>query len=221
MEIWKDIKGYEGYYQVSSLGRVKSFKAKKAKIMKGTVSNKGYRVVSLCTDNIQYKNSVHVLAAIAFKGHIPCGHEKVINHIDFNKLNNQEDNLEIVTQRENCNQKHIKSSSQYIGVYWHEKHKKWYAVISYNGKTKYLGYSEIEKEASIYYENALLAIKNGKEIIAKKSDFSSKYKGVSWHKKSKKWRAVIKINKKAEYLGTFASEIDAHNAYQNALNKII
>lgn len=49
---------------------------------------------------------------------------------------------------------------------------------------------------------------------------SSKYTGVSWCKKSKKFRSVISINNKNKYLGIFENEIDAHNAYQKALKEI-
>ena len=49
---------------------------------------------------------------------------------------------------------------------------------------------------------------------------SSKYVGVSWHKKSKKWQAAIRINNKQKYLGLFENEKEASQAYINKLNKI-
>jgi len=55
--------------------------------------------------------------------------------------------------------------------------------------------------------------------IKNNNTYSSKYVGVTWNKKSKKWRAGIYINHKKKHLGMFANEIDASNAYQNELLK--
>jgi hypothetical protein len=83
----------------------------------------------------------------------------VINHVDFNKLNNKVDNLEIITNRKNANQKHLKSSSVYTGVCWHKPNKKWMSYISINGKSKYLGLFTNELEASEAYQKELKQIK--------------------------------------------------------------
>ena len=117
MEIWKEIKGYSDY-EVSSHGRVKSLKRNKEKILVGGIK-KGYRQVILCGDKLKYA-SVHVLVAIHFHGHVPNGMIDVINHKDFNRLNNHSDNLEITTSRKNANKKHLPSVSKYTGVYWHK-----------------------------------------------------------------------------------------------------
>ena len=166
-EIWKDIPDYEGYYQVSNFGNVKSlsrtiFKMgkfpfiSKEKILKPRV-NKGYKVFNLCKNGHEKTRKVHQLVAMAFLNHVPCGYKLVVNHKDFNKLNNNISNLEIVTMRENTNQKHIKSSSEFTGVYWHKATQKWMARIRVNGKRKYLGLFSNEKDASLAYENSLIA----------------------------------------------------------------
>lgn len=96
METWKDIKGYEGYYQVSSDGLVRNVKTNT--ILKGDTNNIGYRRVILSAP-IKKRVFVHRLVADAF-----CdGREdnKVINHKDGNKQNNHADNLEWVTRSEN------------------------------------------------------------------------------------------------------------------------
>lgn len=99
-EIWKDIKGYEGKYKVSNLGRVKSKRRNKERIMKPNKSKKGYLRLNF---TINYKSKsfqVHRLVAQSF---IP-NPEKLpeVNHIDGNKLNNNVKNLEWVTTSENC-----------------------------------------------------------------------------------------------------------------------
>lgn len=96
MEIWKDIIGYEGYYQVSNLGRIKNINTKK--ILTGDTNNIGYRRVTLYTPE-KKRFFIHRLVALHF-----CeGYQEdlVVNHKDGNKLNNCADNLEWVTRSEN------------------------------------------------------------------------------------------------------------------------
>ncbi len=154
MEEWKDIVGYEDY-KISSLGRVKILKLGKERILKLNITTNGYYNVTLYKDREQKSKEIHQLVAIAFHNHTPNGFELVVNHIDFDKLNNHKDNLEIVTTRENSNRKHLKSSSKYVGVSWSKTNKKWISRIKINGKLKYLGYFTKEIEASNAYQKAL------------------------------------------------------------------
>lgn len=102
-EIWKDIKNYEGQYQISNLGNVRSLDRrvwnynKKGRILK-QYSNKGhYLYVSLNSK----KHYVHILVAEAF---IPNPQKYTqVNHKDFNKNNNCVYNLEWVSQAQNIN----------------------------------------------------------------------------------------------------------------------
>ena len=97
-EIWKDIKGYEGLYQVSNKGRVKSFHRKKIKLLKRH-DFRNYYAVRLYKDGIIENFLVHRLVAEFF---IPNPQNKPqVNHKDGNKLNNCVENLEWVTIQEN------------------------------------------------------------------------------------------------------------------------
>ena len=166
IEQWVDIVGYEKLYQISNFGNVKSLKYGKIKLLKGAINNYGYRQVNLTKNKMVKSFKIHQLVAIHFLGHKPNGYESVINHIDFNRLNNTITNLEIITPRENTNKKHLKTSSSSTGVSWHKEKSKWISQIYYNGKLKFLGYFKTEKEASNAYQNELLTISTKPLLVA-------------------------------------------------------
>ena len=95
-EIWKDVCGYEGKYQVSNLGNVKSLNYRhtsKERILKPCKDRWGYLFVYLCRNGERKMYLVHRLVLMTFS---PCenSHELQVNHIDENKLNNRLENLE-------------------------------------------------------------------------------------------------------------------------------
>lgn len=107
-EIWKDILGFEGLYQVSNLGRVKSLERidarghrVKEKILKPTINHKGYYKASLYKNSKVKKYSVHRLVYEAFNGQIPEGLQ--VNHINEIKTDNRLENLNLMTCKENIN----------------------------------------------------------------------------------------------------------------------
>lgn len=105
MEIWKDIEGYEGIYQISNIGNVKSLSnkfARKERILKQKLDRNGYKSISLCKNSISKYFLIHRLVAIhfIFRENISLH----VNHKDGIKTNNNVTNLEWVTRSEN--QKH-------------------------------------------------------------------------------------------------------------------
>ena len=108
-EVWKDIKGYEGMYQVSNLGRVRSLnriitnKNKKyeikGKIISNSTSKLGYKKVTLQSNGERKTFQVHRLVAQTFINN--PNDKPQVNHIDGDKANNQVHNLEWVTSSEN------------------------------------------------------------------------------------------------------------------------
>lgn len=112
-EIWKDIKGYEGLYQVSNLGRVKRLSGlvrnrygngtakHKGRILKDYINTQGYHCIKLYRDGKRKYFSVHRLVYMAFKCDIPEGMQ--VNHISEDKNNNALNNLNLMTPKENAN----------------------------------------------------------------------------------------------------------------------
>jgi hypothetical protein len=133
-EIWKDIKGYEGLYQVSNLGRVKSLERtvskkdgsmqhRKERILKLVTRPNGYLQVNLCNGSGKKAFKVHRLVCVAF--HENPENKPCVNHIDENKTNNTASNLEWCTVKENINHgthnaRMAKAKSKPVGQYTRE-----------------------------------------------------------------------------------------------------
>lgn len=101
MEEWKDIEGYEGLYQVSNYGRVKSLWFGREKILKGGKNARGYLVVGLWKDGKRVMKKVHRLVAEAFLENPQNLLE--VNHKDEDKTNNSVSNLEFCDRKYNNN----------------------------------------------------------------------------------------------------------------------
>lgn len=163
MEIFKDIPNYEGIYQVSNLGNVKSMERcvnhcggsnslLKERILKATENNGGYLIVCLCKNGNKKNRSIHQLVAEAFLNHKPDGHTLMPDHKNRIRSDNSVENLRIITTRENSDKKHIKRSSEYTGVCWDKQMNKWRAQIYIKGKQKNLGLFLTENEAHNAYQ---------------------------------------------------------------------
>lgn len=168
-EIFKDILGYEGYYQVSNLGRVKSLSRLvynkgtnltyriKEKILKTPTNSAGYQLVSFKKNGEKRNYNVACLVAVAFLNHKPKISKLVIDHIDNNPENNHISNLQLITQRENLSKDKFRNgkTSIFTGVSWHKQRNKWVTSIRIKNKGIHLGYFANEIEASNAYQRAL------------------------------------------------------------------
>ena len=96
-EIFKPIPGYEGLYEISNLGRVKSLKFSNERILKPCLNNIGYPRVGLLKGGAQKNKFIHRLVLLAFIGES----ELQVNHINGIKTDNRLENLEYCTASEN------------------------------------------------------------------------------------------------------------------------
>jgi hypothetical protein len=215
-EEWRPISGLEGIYEVSSFGRVKSLK--RNIILKKSIDRCNYYFLSLHINKSQKNFRVHVLVAIAFLGHKPDGtHKIVVDHKNNNRLDNSLQNLQLITQRENCS-KAIRPNKKtnYIGVHI-SKSKGYVSTIRIGGKRIHLGVFKTEEEASEYYQNALKAVENGEEIVIKNAFKRSKYKGLYYHLKNKKWICRYKD----KHIGCSLTEDEAFKLREEYIKQII
>lgn len=162
-EIWKDIPEYEGLYQASNLGRIRSLgritsdgHCRKSVMLSQRADVSGYKRVVLSRENIKRTKSVHRLVAISFWGERKG---KVVDHIDGDPTNNLLENLDWVSQRDN-----IKKSTQHIGIKT-SKHvgvgkigNRFRARCYHDGKVKHIGCYGSPEEAKKAYDNFVARI---------------------------------------------------------------
>lgn len=169
-EVWKPINGYDGLYEISNLGRVKSLEKvvyrsrgrsfiREESIMKPQTKHNRYPAISLYKNKKVKTFMVHRLVAEAF---IPNPENKrEVNHKDYDKTNNAVENLEWVTRKENigysiCNRPKLiylkdggVKETHYIC--WRDKTKRYNVYI----KRKYIGVAKTLEEAIVIRDKAI------------------------------------------------------------------
>lgn len=166
-EIWKDIPGFEGYYQASTLGRIlslsrtikrsgKDFITVSEKLLKLCLTTKGYQFVHLHKGTSRKTWPVHKLVAMTFLNHTPDGTMKtVVDHINHNKVDNRLCNLQLTTNRHNCSKDRQGKYSNITGVTYNKRKSLWLSQITVGNKNIFLGYFNSEHEAGLAYKKAL------------------------------------------------------------------
>lgn len=147
MEKFKDVKGYEGIYKISEYGTV----LRDGNVLKGSIGSRGYRRHALCKNGKSKVFRTHQLVAQAFLNHEIDRYNKVVDHVDNNKLNNHVSNLQVVSARENVSKDRRKGTSPYRGVSWSKSKNRWVATIYYKGRQLSLKQSKCEIKCAYIY----------------------------------------------------------------------
>lgn len=152
-----------------------------------------------------------------------------IDHRNGDRLDNRFENLRLASRTQNSGNRtgSKNNTTGYKGVKADKNRQNvWIAQISDNGKRFCLGYFNSPEEAALAYNEAALRVfgefaylneVQGVETFTKrvyKTSKEFKSKGVSFHKRSKKWQAYAKVNGKRKYLGYFPTEQEAVAAYE-------
>jgi hypothetical protein len=163
-EIWKDIEGFDGRYQISTFGRVRNAEENRLlKLQKQPKDrdktkrdpNQYYVLVCLCMNGKETTARVHRLVAKAFIPN-PNNYPEV-NHLDRIKHNNHVSNLEWSNPHEQTSHRFItcKKTSKYTGVSWCKTQEAWKAQIQVKRKKIQLGFHPTEEQARDAYLAAL------------------------------------------------------------------
>jgi len=170
IELWKDIPGYKGLYQVSSFGQIRSLYT--GKLRSAVKSGHGYHAVQLSKNGVKQRHYVHRLVALAFLPQASLGKNQ-INHKNCNKSDNRVDNLEWASHLDNMThayqngkidfrrQKRCDNKSGVSGVY--AKSGGYEVTIGHNRKRIYIGYFRTLDEAVTareFAERGLLQLEN-------------------------------------------------------------
>lgn len=151
-EIWKDVVGYEGRYEVSNFGNVRNMKG----IILKPAFSVGYPCVNL-SNRVQKTKKVHQLVAQAFIDKDYTKKKLVVDHIDGGRCNNNLKNLRLVSHRQNLH--NYKGGSDFVGIT--KRRNRFESNIRYDNKAVYLGTYDSEIECKDAYNKALYKILNG------------------------------------------------------------
>jgi len=133
IEIWEPL---NNFYEISTLGRVKSKRKGKELILKSHTSPNGYEIVYVTGEGLPGYSTVHRLMAKAFLGLTEDNKHLVVNHKDGNKRNNSLDNLELCTQSHNLRAPHF-GKKRYVSFC--NGTGKYRVFIRHNGKVNFFG----------------------------------------------------------------------------------
>ncbi len=162
MEEWKPITGYEGIYEVSTMGRVCSVSFNNTG-RRGMLSPRkypsGYVMVALYKDKKRKNYRIHQLVWDHFGNRARILNRLDIDHINNIKTDNRLDNLQLLTNRENCSKRWQQSGKTLpTGVCYHKTKKKFIVRIQVGRKLIHLGYCKDPDIASDIYQKALKVI---------------------------------------------------------------
>jgi len=208
-EIWKDVPDYEGHFQVSNMGRVRSMpyfdkagNERRLRYRTPRPNAYGYLRVTFFSGKSE---SVHRLVMAAFFGES----EMTVDHINGIKTDNRLSNLRYMSRRENICDHWGKEPPRHKGTHYRKDCKKWCAILSANGKAHKIGNFCSEIEAAKAYEEARHRFEVYGELPKKREP-----KGFYYDRRSGKFVSEKIISGKKYWIGSFDSPDQAAKAYR-------
>lgn len=154
-EVFKPVPNADGYF-ISNKGNLKSSRCNKGKVtrlLSPCKDRHGYLHCCIKFNDGKYRNAyIHQLVIMAFINNNYKEQKLVADHIDNNPLNNNLENLQVVTKRENSSKDKKGYTSKYVGVLWAKQVNRWYAKFYYKGRREHLGSFKNEKVAAAVYQ---------------------------------------------------------------------
>lgn len=223
-EVWKDIPGYEGLYQVSDMGRVKSLaRRKRGDIImhpKYSHSTGGYYYIELSLNGKSTTFKMNRLVWQTFNGKT----DLEIDHINHISWDDRLENLQPLTGRQNATKATLRyhKTSKYTGVHWDIARKKWRSGITINKELIHLGRFDNEEEAALAYQSALAIHNNGgvveKRVYVREKKPRAPRKKYPRKDRPKRFRARFHPKKGKEiFIGEYHTLEEAQIAKQNFL----
>lgn len=166
-EEWFDIPNYENIYKINKKAEIKN---SQERILKPSLNTSGYLKTCLTNNKVKKYFMIHQLMGLTFLKDYKLKQNKfIIDHLDNNKLNNNLENLRIVSFRENVSKDRKNKTSKYTGVSKNKINKKYLVYINTTGKNKYLGSFENEEDAAKAYNFELKKYLNNDRIANTKN----------------------------------------------------
>lgn len=202
-EIWKEVKGFEGIYEVSNAGKVRCIErtvirrnGRPLRIKGGEMyigeDRYGYQIVNFNVNKKRYVKKVHRLVYESHIGYV--NPYMVIDHIDNNRKNNNVNNLQQITGRINTSKDRVKILNLPTGVFKNSSGTGYKAIIQIDNKTNYIGTYKTIKEADEAYKSVLS--KNGINRKIQRNTFQGGFKICPMCGESKKEDDFYWANKK-------------------------
>jgi hypothetical protein len=215
-EEFRDVIGYEGKYQVSDLGRVKSLRRKvfggkvwystKDIILKQQ-NNRGYLQVCLHKDSVGCSQKTHLLVARCFLNHVFSNYKRIVDHANNISKDSRLSNLQIITQLENSLKDKPKKHG---GNYIYKEDGRYRLRINIDGKRKCFGYFDTSDLAKNFSDFIFNKIKNNEPIDEYvKVNKNKYYKNIKPEKG--KYRPEFYYNKKRIRLPMFKTPKEAYD----------
>ncbi len=162
LEVWRSVKEFEGMYEVSNLGRVRSLRREHPLIMSQCIINTGYKAVRFGIKGKTYNRLVHRLVAKEFCEGYAEG--LTVNHIDADRLNNSASNLEWVTHKENIHDMMARGTHDVKSAHAVAHIKRKRPVIQYTKEGKEVARFDSARQASYavgVHENCISRVCRG------------------------------------------------------------